>query len=168
MAAAQKRSPGDWPTSGEPGMSFAFKADIGNRRILLDLGRHPQRIRVGIRQGFFALGRELRDGVRQKIKEGPTTGRLYRIKGRRRRHRASAPGEAPANLSGKLRASVGFDIRGTTQMEFGYRDTVGYGGFLEVGTKNMDPRPALTPQVNESAKNARTHFDREIQKALKV
>lgn len=148
-------------------MSFAFRIDPGNKKVFFDLGRSAAGTKRGVRQGLWALARDLRTGVRKRIKEKPKTGRLYRIKGRRRRHRASAPGEDPANLTGKLRNSVGFDIRGTSQLEFGYRDTVDYGKFLEVGTNKMKPRPALTNQVNQSARNARQHFEREIERALR-
>ena len=147
-------------------MSFTFKANPKNNQILFDLGKSAQNTKRGIRQGFWALARELRAGVQQKIKQGPKTGRLYRIKGRKRKVRASAPGQAPANRTGALGKSVGFEIRGTSELEFGYRDSVNYGEFLELGTKRMDPRPALTPQVIESTKNARGHFEREIKKAL--
>ena len=146
-------------------MSFNLEVSPGNKKIFLDLSRSAAGTERGIRQGFWSIARELRTGVRKRIKEKPKTGRRYRIKGRRRRHRASAPGEDPANLSGKLRKSVGFQIR-DNDMEFGYRDSVNYGKFLEVGTRKMKPRPALTKQVNASTKNSRGHFEREIEKAL--
>lgn len=146
-------------------MSFSLEINPGNKKVFFNLSRSAAGTKRGIKQGFWFIARELRTGVRKRIKEKPKTGRHYRIKGRRRRHRASAPGEDPANLTGKLRNSVGFQIR-DTDMEFGYRDSVNYGKFLESGTSKMKPRPALTNQVNASAKNARGHFEREIKKAL--
>lgn len=147
-------------------MSFAFKIDPGNKKVFLDLGKAAAGTKRGVRQGFHALGRELHAGVRKRIKKKPKTGRLYRIKGRKRRHRASAPGEDPANLSGKLRKSVSRKIR-NEDMEFGYDDSVDHGKVLEEGNSKIKPRPALTKQVNASAKNARQHFEREIKKALR-
>lgn len=148
-------------------MSFEFKSAPGNRKIFLDIGNSAQGVRRGIRQGFWALARDLRKGARDDIKQGPKTGKLYRVKGRSRRHRASAPGEAPANLTGNLRKSVGFEIKGTESLEFGYRDSAPYGKFLEDGTKRMAKRPVLKPQVDASEKSAPQHFEREIAKALR-
>ncbi len=148
-------------------MSFEFKADPRNEKIFVDLGNSAQGVRRGIRQGFWHLARDLRKGARDAIKKGPKTGKLYRVRGRKRRHRASAPGEAPANLMGDLRKSVGFEIKGTESMEFGYRDSAPYGKFLEEGTKNMEKRPNLKTQVDRSKKTAPQHFDREIAKALR-
>lgn len=147
-------------------MTIKVIADPGNQSVIIGLKNAPSATRRGIRLGFFYLGKDLRQGARDGIKRAPKTGRLYRIRGRRARHRASAPGEDPANLTGKLRASVGFDVKGSDSMEFGYRGSVDYGAFLEEGTNRMKKRPALLRQVNETQANAREHFEREIARAL--
>lgn len=133
------------------------------------LDRAPRR---GIRQGFYALGKDLVKQARQNIIKGPKTGKLYRIPGRKRLHRASAPGQPPANRKGDLQKSVGFQLQGSHEMEYGYRDTVAYGRILELGgdagvggRSHIDPRPNLTTVVEDSPKNAREHFTREIHKA---
>lgn len=155
-------------------MSFSITPDPANRKVLINLGNSSRDARRGIRQGFFALGRDLRQAVRDGIKKGPKTGRRYLIKSRKRLHRASAAGEDPANLTGSLRSSVGFQIKGSESMEFGYRNVIGkngkvvdYGAFLEVGTKKMQPRPALIRQVLATRRNAEKHFEREIAKSLR-
>lgn len=147
-------------------MSITVVGGPNNAKIFATHRKSRGRVQQGIRLGFYYLGRELRDGVRSQIKSGPKTGRLYRVKDRSRRIRASAPGEAPANRTGKLRRSVGFLVRGHQELEFGYLDDVDYGIFVEVGTKNMKPRPALRKQVDKSEKSADQHFHREIKKAL--
>jgi len=148
-------------------MSIKVQADPRNVFVMMNIQNSGRNARRGIRQGFYSFGHELRNGVRRRIKSGPKTGKLYRVKGRRRRVRASAPGEDPANRSGKLRRSVGFQVYGSDRLEFGYRNSVDYGIFLELGTQNMEARPALKKQVDESQATARQHFDRELQKALK-
>lgn len=63
----------------------------------------------------------------------PKSGRFYG------RHRASAPGQAPAILSGKLIGSIGEPVvRGLTGT---LRVTAPYAGFLERGTPLIAPRP---------------------------
>jgi len=61
-----------------------------------------------------------------------------------RNHRASAPGEAPANLTGRLQSSIraSFSQNGLSA-EIG--TNVKYGKFLEFGTSKMAARPFLLP-----------------------
>ena len=115
---------------------------------LSQIPKHDEMMRRGIRHAFYNIGKENTRYTREIIKRGPKTGRLYHIPGRKRRHRASAPGEAPANLTGTLRKRVGFDVKGTDQMEFG--DQIFYGKFLEEGTKRMKPRPHLKKAVDHN------------------
>ena len=110
-----------------------------------EISRHDEMMRRGFRLAFYNIGKENTRYAKEIIKVGPKTGRLYRIPGRKRRHRASAPGEAPANLTGNLRKGVDFEVKGPYQMEFG--DQVFYGKFLEEGTKRMEPRPHLKKSV---------------------
>lgn len=74
---------------------------------------------------------------------GPRTGRVYTIRGRK--HQASAPGEAPAKLSGALANSVGYKVTSWHTMQVGEDEE--YAKFLEDGTGRMRPRPHLTVAV---------------------
>lgn len=138
-----------------------------NKAVMLQIENTPKDWRRGVRQGFFELGRELVQDAKEAITKGPKTGRLYRVKGRRRRHRASAPGQAPANLSGNLRNNVGFQIHGSDSMDFGYRDGAEYGKFLENGTIRMKPRPNIEPTVLKNNRNAENIFAANIGKQIK-
>ncbi len=72
-------------------------------------------------------------------------GRRNRIQGQRasgpgrRFHRASAPGQPPAEDSGKLYKNIKVTRlkSGTYRVRFG----ANYAGYLEFGTKHMSPRP---------------------------
>jgi len=120
----------------------------------------------GIRQGFYHLGSRLYKSVRKDIlsKTGKT-GRTYLIRrgGRRLRHRASAPGQFSANLTGELRRSTGFTVRGHKQMDFGFGAK--HGLFQEEGTSRMGARPNLGQTVKKNEGNAYKDFKREIKKA---
>lgn len=121
----------------------------------------------GIRQGWYRAGQKMRAEAQQNILKGPKTGRLYRVPGRKRRHRASAPGESPANLTGALRKSVGYEIRGVEQFEFGYRDTK-YGRRLELGDRpgkqppRIEPRPNLSKVVKRNERNIKRYMSTSI------
>lgn len=119
----------------------------------------------GMRQGWFRVGNILSEELNRQVLNTPKTGRTYSRRdriGRRRRHRASAPGETPANMTGEYRRSRGYEIRGSDQLEFGLRDPKSK--FLEAGTRRMDPRPGIanavkakdnqiTPLMESSLKN---------------
>lgn len=119
---------------------------------LRDIAHHDEKMRGGHRLAFYKIGKENVRVTRELIKKGPKTGRLYRIAGRKRLHRASAPGEPPANLTGRLRRGVDFIVKGTDQMQFG--DTVHYGFYLERGTRKMKPRIHLKRAVVKNARFA--------------
>lgn len=116
------------------------------KQYLKDLSHHDEMMKSGYRIAFYNIGKQLTRYTREIIKKGPKTGRLYYIAGRKKRHRASAAGEAPANLTGRLRKGVNFNVSGWDQMQFG--DTVFYGKFLEEGTRKMKPRPHLSKSVD--------------------
>jgi len=126
--------------------------------------KQEQLTKSGIRKGYMALRRDLVKTARDSIRKPPKTGRLYRIPGRKRRHRASAPGEAPANLTGALARSVNAEQRGWDELHFGA--TTRYARILELGGGNIEPRPFLEPAVKAMEGNAREHFEREIQAKL--
>lgn len=112
-------------------------------------------IKAGIRYGLYNFGDKLRKDIRADILSKNKSGNEYFIRrrnGRRYRHIASASGEAPANLTGNLRASVGFDVQGI-DMKIGYREVsqkgkpVPYGGRLEIELK----RNAIEQAINKNA-----------------
>lgn len=74
------------------------------------------------------------------IRTGSKTGRMYGS------HRASAPGEAPANETGRLARSTNYGVRNWQQGYIG--ESVDYAKFLELGTKKMIKRPHLVRAIN--------------------
>lgn len=111
-------------------------------------------IKAGIRYGLYNFADKVRKDVRQAILSKNKTGRTYIVRrgNRRYRHRASARGEAPANLTGNLRASVGYDVKGI-DMAIGYREQstkgkpVPYGARLEIELE----RNALEQEINKNS-----------------
>jgi hypothetical protein len=144
------------------------RADRHNDQVLLKLQQGEKLTRAGIRWAFFELGRDLKETANREILRKPKKGQLYIMRGpsgRRRRHRASAPGEAHANLSGKLRRSMGWTVRGSQELTFGYGVTSpapDYAPFVEKGTRRMAARPSLGISVDGNLRNAELHFARQI------
>lgn len=105
-------------------------------------------ISVGGRLGASDVGVELTNSVKELLSR-PGRGRLYRVPGTKTRvHQASAPGEPPAVLEGRLRSSynwrTGQDAKGFF-VEVG--TNVEYAPFLEFGTVKMEARPHVRPAV---------------------
>ena len=121
------------------------KEDRKNRQVFVSIDNTTNKTRNGLRAALTEIGRENVKHTKNLIKKGPKTGRVYRIKGRV--HKASAPGEAPASRSGKLLRSVRARVYGWERMEFG--DSAPHGKYLELGTRNMEPRPHLKTTVDE-------------------
>jgi hypothetical protein len=146
-------------------MAF-IKLDPASRKAIISIDQIPECSRRGIRQGFFFLGKSLVRDANKSILKKPKSGRTYlvRVGGRIVRHRASAPGEAPANLTGKLRKSIDFLVRGSNEMEFG-ADTP-YAKALELGApdRNLAERPYLSRSIKDNEKNARGYFENNIRK----
>ena len=131
----------------------------------------------GLRQGMFKGGQTLISEVSRSILNDPKTGVVYIRRdsaGRRRRHQSSAAGETHANLSGALRRSRSFQLRGSSEIEFGYGVSSGksapaYARAIEFGfrPRNLEARPTLRNALNSQQGNLISHFEREIARALK-
>lgn len=143
-----------------------IEESAANIRIRAQIKNAPNATTRGIRNALYTIGKELWKHSRDLIKNPPKTGRLYRIKGRKKRHKASAPGQAPANRTGTLRRHIGFLVQGDTNLEFGVRLLVEYGKYLELGTSKMEKREFLTRSVREKQKDTEIYFDGNLNKNL--
>lgn len=118
----------------------------------------------GIRRGLLDVGPEIEREVVRLIKSPPKTGKLYKIGGRI--HQASAPGEAPADLTGELADSVGFTVSSPTQLIIG--DRAPHGKWMEEGTddKRILPRPHLKPAALSKAREVEQAIIRGVAQEL--
>lgn len=152
-------------------MASDFKMVINSRgrKVLIKAKELKRLTRRSIRHGWFELGADLKRTANREILRKPKSGRTYYVSGpsgRRRRHVASAPGETHANLSGELRKSLSWKVRGYTQLEFGYGvDDSGAGkqdaplwALIEFGTKRIKARPSLQNAIKATNRNAIRYF----------
>jgi len=148
-------------------MSFNIKINPQSKKVVVSIQNISKVSKKGIRQAFYFIGKDLNKSSRDSIKEKPKSGRLYRIRrgGRIFNHRASAPGEAPANLTGALRRSINFTIQGSSFLQFGA--SAAYAGFLEDGTRKIEKRPFLIKSIKDNNRNIIEHFEKQIVKELK-
>jgi len=92
-------------------------------------------------------------------------------------HTPSAPGEPPAVVTGKLRASITKKVKkgimgATSEVFIGIRggsepDSKNYGAFLEFGTKNMIQRPFLRPALRKNIREITNFIKNGVKKVTK-
>jgi hypothetical protein len=131
-------------------MSATIKATRRTKQVVIDVTKLEGTNKRGLERALQEIGPEIVRETRRLIETGAKTGRVYRFRGRP--HQASAPGEAPANRSGRLARSGDFKVRNWQEMTVG--ETADYAGFLENGTRGrMAPRPHLIAAVNNKAQD---------------
>jgi hypothetical protein len=133
-------------------MKICIKKRSGTEKVLDSINQNVDVFQRGIRRALIRAGRENVRHTRKLILDKNKNGRIYLFRGQP--HQASAPGEAPANMSGTLQKTMKYDVRGHQQMEFG--DTVIYGKYLEEGTDKIAKRPHLSRTVKEKARDNQT------------
>lgn len=111
-----------------------IRQDIKSRHALITLENPNRKMQLGIADGLKIVGSENKKTIKNLILRQPKTG----IKYSNLPHRSSAPGEAPADQSGKLRRGVQYKANGWDSVEVG--DTTEEGVYLEEGTRRMYPR----------------------------
>jgi len=89
-------------------------------------------------------------------------------------HIPSPPGEPPAVMTGKLRASINYDVKkgkdieGRVGIEGGTEpDTKNYGLFLEFGTSRMQKRPYLRPALNQNLQTISNKIKEAVKEVAK-
>lgn len=94
--------------------------------------------------------------MKDSITQGSKSGVIYRRNNKE--HRASAPGQAPANDTGKLASGINYNR--VSDREHEIKITTEYALALEVGTSRIAPRPFIMPAIQEAK--------RKLLKALRI
>jgi len=158
-------------------MSAKLEGDRNNARAVSKLKNTERLIKKGLRAAMFKCGKTLIATTSKEILRKPKSGRTYNVyrSGRKRRHVASAPYETHANLTGAARKSLSYQLRGQSEILFGYgvsgKNAPDYVKYLEQitpegKTRRMKPRPSIQNGVNASEKDMYQHFDDEVEKLL--
>lgn len=111
------------------------------KQALAEFGIQADKELKAIVQG---TAQNIRTHAIKSILRGTKSGIEYQKYSPRRKHRASAAGEAPASDTGRLAGAIRADIEGR-QAEV-VADTE-YAAWLEFGTQEIDPRPFMVPAM---------------------
>ncbi len=90
------------------------------------------------KEALLKSGKALVIQARNNLKT-VSRGRKYNIKGRM--HTASRPYNSPNNMTKSLESSIGSAIVSNALVFGGGNARVNYAKFLELGTRNIEPRP---------------------------
>ena len=135
----------------------------GTKELQAALAELGEDISQAVTDAVNATGLELRSDIQKRIRNGPATGRVYRR--RNVTHQASAPGEAPASDTGRLRNSVTFKRINDLTITVGSR--LAYASYLEFGTRNIARRPAWAPAAMLAEPKFRKRLEAAIAGAIR-
>jgi len=110
-----------------------------------------------VRKGAFVV----QDTATNSIKSGGKSGKAY--KRGEKTHIASAAGEAPAADTGKLDGSI-LALKSIDGDGWLVGTALDYGKYLELGTKDIKPRPWLIPALEKN----RNAIENNIKSAIKA
>lgn len=144
---------------------FMITEDDASRIVELNLRELKNITTRGKRQAFYQIGAIATRTIRENIMVKPRYGRLETFRGRRRR--ASLPGESFANRSGDAKKTLGFEVHGAEEVEFGFREngSTKYVEYLENGTFKMASRPTLKIASKSIVGKAQQIMETELIKA---
>lgn len=131
--------------------------------------RVQQAVAEELNKGVFASAQKVEKEAKVSILQGSKTGRIYRR--RTVTHRASAPGEAPANDTGRLANS----IKSYNLSRFKFAESIvvagrglaKYATMLEFGTAKMAARPFMFPAVERSRQWIMDRLTRAVSDGIK-
>lgn len=160
-------------------MTFRLVESDSNYRTRESFDNMTHALKQGLRMGAYISGKEMTKSLRAELTKKGRGGRSYRIykglAGRLlkspRAHRASSPSEYPAVISGDFRKSIGFKVKGHSQLIFGSgEDNLAkkYAKALEFGTSKMKARKPVGRVVKRYGNKVKTNLNREINKIAKI
>ena len=147
-------------------MSVTIKGDDELERTLLSLGKDMEK---ALRGGVFITAQEVRKDAIKSIQSSSFGTWVKRSSqgGGTYDHVASAPGSAPNTDTGALVSSIAVEMdKNKPEAEVG--SNLDYGAYLEFGTKDMDPRPWLSPAVNRNIDNLQSNITKAAMTAIKA
>ena len=122
----------------------------GQDEVLKALQEMSADVEKAVQNGLLQTAFLAQSVAQQSILKGPKTGRIYKRGKRGRTHQASAPGEPPANDTGRLASSLRAEVS-TEALTASLIAGTTYAIHLEYGTTKMAARPFMRPAAEKVA-----------------
>lgn len=148
-------------------MNLKVVGDKANNKSYRNLYQSRERILKGISLAFKDIATAHTQQLITDLNDkGAKTGRVYqvRVRGKMITHRASAPFQTPATLTGNYEATIETKPSGGNQLIFGVG--ANYAAELELGGVTNAPRPGLKNTIQKEERNTRVYFETRITKEL--
>lgn len=142
--------------------TLKFQSFADNVENIMYFDLLSEKARIGGRRGLERYAKQVRKITQDGIKNPPKTG----IKYRNLRVRSSRAGEYPANQTGRLRRSIGYQMVGNQKVFVGARAY--YAGYLAFGTKFMGKRKFIGTAIKDSITEGYDLISNEINKELGI
>lgn len=142
--------------------TLKFQSFADNVENIMYFDLLSEKARLGGRRGLERYAKQVRKITQDGIKNPPKTG----VKYRNLRVRSSRAGEYPANQTGRLRRSIGYQMVGNQKVFVGARAY--YAGYLAFGTKFMDKRKFIGTAIKDSITEGYDLISNEINKELGI
>lgn len=145
---------------------MALVGEIDFSSTIKKLDKITDEIKRSMGGALWLGGEKIKENALLSIQRETKTGRVY-ARGSVT-HRASAPGEAPANDTGRLAGSI--NMSGTADklkvLVKSGGGMVGYAVDLEYGTKDMEARPFMKPALEKSRKYIVDRMEKAIKQVV--
>lgn len=173
--------------------TFSVDKSLRAKSLIEYFNKLPQKQKQVVRKTLYDVGKLISKGSRDEINTLPKHGRKYityfGVSGTLKKPRyytASAPGEAPAVVTGRLRNSIDFVVKGNVEMEVGvlkegsstaqkrgasyardleYKDIINMTGQVKA---SVAPRPFLSSAYKKNKENIRRMFENALKEAFKI
>lgn len=146
---------------------MATVGSVDFSKTLKKLDKITAEIKKDIAAALFVSGLKIEENAKLSIAQESKSGVVYQR--RTVVHQASAPGEAPANDTGRLLNSIQTSAENSgmvVNINAG-SSMVDYAIHLEYGTSDMAARPFMKPALKKSRKFIHDRMEKAIQKAIK-
>lgn len=143
-------------------MEFSVKVE-GLERIHRVSRQVQQSIDTELKRALLVSAKKVEGDAKRSIMEGGKTGRIYKRGGVV--HRASAPGEAPANDTGRLVNNINSSlntVKGNEATVWVNKASVAYAAMLEFGTHLMSARPFFFPALERNKEWIRERLNKAV------
>lgn len=141
-------------------VDFVSYADNVENYLYIDV--LSDKMAIGARRGLNSASKNIVKITKDAIKNPPKTG----IKYPNLRVRSSRAGEFPANQTGKLRRSVGYQLQGVTRSFIGAN--AHYARYLAFGTRKIEKRAFIGNVIKDNITKSYDTISNEINKELNI
>ena len=152
-------------------MSGVTVTVVGDKAVVQILEKMSKDVAKALLKGTYIAGKVVEGTARMKVLRGPRSGKGRVYKRGKTIHRASAPGEPPANDLGNLQRSIQTlkSVDTGSEVVCEVKATAKYAMPLEFGTLDgkIEERPFMRPSLEENKDKIKQIIETEVAKVVK-